>query len=271
MSIKAKKRFGQNFLKDSNVVDTIVKAIPKNSYKLVEIGAGLGDLTEHLLKSQDVVAFEIDLDLCKYLEKKFSVEIESGRFKLICGDVLDSWQNNTLLDENYKIVANLPYYVATKIILKALDDDNSQSITVMVQKEVADKFLANVEDKEFSALSVIANTVSKVSFVVNAPPSSFEPQPKVDSTVIEFSKINRDKISPLFKEFLGFAFKQPRKTLKKNLSIKYDKEQVNQTFQDMNLSQSIRPHQVETMDYHQIYSMLKGSDIGREQKVKKTK
>jgi len=269
--IKAKKRFGQNFLKDINVVNQIVKAIPKNNYKLVEIGAGLGDLTEHLLKSQDVVAFEIDLDLCKYLKEKFATELKSGTFKLICGDVLDYWENDSLLDEDYKIVANLPYYVATKIILKALDDKWNKNITVMIQKEVANKFLADVGDKEFSALTVIAQSVSKVNFVVSAPPSSFDPPPKVDSTVIEFSKNGGVKSSEEFKQFLTVVFKQPRKTLAKNLSSRYEKENIYTVFQNIDLNQSIRPHQVKTIDYHQIYTMLEGSDIGRERGVEKTK
>ena len=270
MNIKAKKRFGQNFLKDTNIVNQIVKSIPKNSYKLVEIGAGLGDLTQYLLKSQDVVAFEIDLDLCKYLKEKFATELKSGRLKLICGDVLDYWENSSLLDENYKIVANLPYYVATKIILKALDDRYNQSVTVMIQKEVADKFLADIGDKEFSALSVIAQSVSRVSFVVDAPPLSFTPPPKVDSKVIEFVKIDAKNISSEFKEFLGIAFKQPRKTLAKNLSNRYEREEINALFEDMDLNQSIRPHQVETIDYHQIYTILEGSDIGRKERRVKT-
>jgi len=271
MKIKAKKRFGQNFLKDINVVNQIVKAIPKNDYKLVEIGAGLGDLTQYLLKSQDVVAFEIDLELCKYLKEKFATELKSGKFKLICGDVLDYWDSGSLLNEDYKIVANLPYYVATKIILKALDDQRNKNITVMIQKEVADKFLADVEDKEFSALTVIARSVSEVKFVVDAPPSSFDPPPKVNSTVIEFSKNGEKSISPKFKEFLTVAFKQPRKKLAKNLSNRYEKEMIYTIFQDINLNQSIRPHQVKTIDYHQIYTMLEGSDIGRERGVEKTK
>jgi len=269
--IKAKKRFGQNFLKDENIVNTIVKAIPKNDYTLVEIGAGLGDLTQYLLKSQDVVAFEIDLDLCKYLKEKFVSELKNGKLKLICGDVLDFWEGDSLLDNDYKIVANLPYYVATKIIFKALNDKKNKNITVMIQKEVADKFLANVGDKEFSSLSVIAQSVSTVHFVVDAPPNSFEPPPKVNSTVIEFNK-NGNSIPPEFQNFLKYAFKQPRKTLAKNLSSRYEKEKILSLFQDMNLNQSIRPHQVKTIDYHQIYTILEGSDIGRERaRVKTTK
>ena len=84
MKYQAKKKFGQNFLHDQIILEKIVKAIPNSSNsQIVEIGAGLGDLTQHLLKSQDVVGFEIDPDLCKYLEKKFSVELKNGKLKLL--------------------------------------------------------------------------------------------------------------------------------------------------------------------------------------------
>jgi 16S rRNA (adenine1518-N6/adenine1519-N6)-dimethyltransferase len=269
LSIKAKKRFGQNFLKDSSVVDEIIKAIPNDKFKVVEIGAGLGDLTKHLLKFRDVVAFEIDLELCEYLRAKFSDELQSGQLKLFCGDVLDFWKENTLFEEEYKLIANLPYYVATNIILKSLDDKMCQSITVMIQKEVADKFLAKVGDREFSSLSVIGQSVSDVNFIVSAPPSSFDPPPKVDSTVIQFKK-SGEKISAGFKELLKLAFQQPRKTLAKNLSQKYQKEKIETIFTNLNIEKTIRPHQIEIKEYHQIYSILEGSDIGRERGINNT-
>ncbi len=269
MNIKAKKKFGQNFLKDKSIVEEIIKAIPNSNHKLIEIGPGLGDLTEHLLKSQDVVAFEIDLDLCKYLNDKFSEEIESGKLQLICGDVLEFWSSGKLMEDDYKIVANLPYYIATNIILKALQDSSCNSITVMIQKEVADKFLADVGEREFSSLSVIAQSLGDVRHIVEAPPSAFDPPPKVVSSVIEFKKLH-ESLSSEFLDFLRSAFQQPRKTLMKNLSQKYSREYLEKIFEQLDLTQSIRPHQVDKMDYHQIYEMLEDLKIGRERGVTKT-
>jgi 16S rRNA (adenine1518-N6/adenine1519-N6)-dimethyltransferase len=268
LEIKAKKRFGQNFLKDEIVKKKIVQAIPNDQFKLVEIGAGLGDLTKSLLVSQDVVAYEIDLELCEYLREKFLKEIESGSLELICGDVLDFWESKGILGESYKIVANLPYYIATKIILKALDDKRCESATVMIQREVGEKFLAEVGSREFSSLSVIAQTLSKVSLVVDVPPESFDPPPKVDSVVVQFIK-NGESISEGFKNFLSVAFVQPRKTLLKNLSTKYTKELLLNIFDEMTLKHSLRPHQVEAIDYHQIYTTLERSNIGRDRDTEK--
>ena len=109
--------------------------MPKDNNLIVEIGPGLGDLTEKLLQKNKLVAYEIDTDLCKILKEKFDIE-------LICGDVLDSWQSGKLREEKYNLIANLPYYVATNIILKALNDENCENILVLIQKEVAEKFSA---------------------------------------------------------------------------------------------------------------------------------
>jgi 16S rRNA (adenine1518-N6/adenine1519-N6)-dimethyltransferase len=263
LEIKAKKRFGQNFLKDEIVKQKIIKAIPNGDDRVIEIGAGLGDLTKPLLEFHKVVAYEIDLELCEYLKERFSKEIEEERFELICGDVLSYWQNGNLREERYKIVANLPYYVATNIVLKALQDRNCISITVMVQKEVGNKFLAKVGERNFSSLSVIAESISEVKEVVFVPPTAFEPEPKVDSLVIQFQKNSGDEVSKDFQKFLLYAFQQPRKTLFKNLSTTYSKEELRKIFEERKLNLSLRPHQVTTIDYHQIYKNLR-LQIGRE-------
>ncbi len=263
MKYQAKKKFGQNFLHDQIILEKIVKAIPNSSNsQIVEIGAGLGDLTQHLLKSQDVVGFEIDPDLCKYLEKKFSVELKNGKLKLHCGDVLDFWNQNSLIKNKYQIIANLPYYVATKIILKSLEDKNCNSLIVLIQKEVADKFLAEAGDRNFSSLSVIAKTLSSVEKIIDVNPSSFEPPPKVQSTVIKLEKFEFNESYNIlenfiqFKKFLETAFKQPRKKLLGNLSKDFPKNELENIFLNLGLDFSIRPHQVAIVDYHQIFEQL---------------
>ncbi|PKN14786.1 MAG: 16S rRNA (adenine(1518)-N(6)/adenine(1519)-N(6))-dimethyltransferase, partial [Deltaproteobacteria bacterium HGW-Deltaproteobacteria-24] len=147
--IKAKKQFGQNFLKDDSILNKIIEAMPNNNNRIVEIGPGLGDLTQRMLKYKDMTAYEIDSDLLSILRSKFANEIQSQKLELIHTDVLDIWkQKKTLYKDKYDLIANLPYYVATNIILQAIEDDNCENIIVMIQKEVAQKFAAHEGEKE---------------------------------------------------------------------------------------------------------------------------
>ncbi len=253
--MRAKKRFGQNFLQDSAVLYKIIQSMPENKNTIVEIGPGLGDLTQELLKIKDVVAFEIDKDLCRHLEDKFAKEIQEGRFKLICSDVLEHWKQY-LVKQRYDLVANLPYYIATNIVLRALSDQNCENVLVMLQKEVADKFTAKPGAKEFSALSVLAQSVGEVRRVCVVKPNSFNPPPKVDSAVVLIQK-KQNLDDKKFKEFLHIAFKQPRKTLLKNLSSVYDKAYLQHLFDELGIAPSMRPHQLATSIYHRLYAMLK--------------
>ena len=253
-NVVAKKQFGQNFLKDESVLRKIVEAMPKNDHKIVEIGPGLGDLTKYLVNVKSVEAFEVDTDLCKLLQDTFEEEIATKRLHLHCGDVLQAWQSS-LVDETYDLVANLPYYIATSIILKALADPMCKNILVMVQLEVAEKFCATSGEKVFGSLGVITQSVGTAEIVVKVPPTAFDPQPKVDSAVFLIQK-SRDRSDELFEDMLRVAFTQPRKTLMKNLSSKYEKKTLQQVFEELELSPTIRPHQLSTKDYHQLYKTL---------------
>jgi len=257
MSIIAKKRFGQNFLKDESVLNKIIEAMPKNKNNIVEIGPGLGDLTDKLVKIKDVTAYEVDRDLFAILNKKFANEIEKGNLNLNLADVLEVWQKKrTLNKEKFDLIANLPYYIATNIILKSFEDVNCENIIVMVQKEVANKFIADVGDKEFSSLSVIAKLVTKkAKILINVPPTSFDPQPKVNSCVVYFEK-NGFILNYEFKNFLKVAFIAPRKKLIKNLSHNFDKNKLHKIFQSLNIDESLRPHQVEASLYLKIFQNL---------------
>ena len=122
-NIKAKKCFGQNFLHDEVTLNKIIQAIPKDTQNIVEIGPGLGDLTFRILRICGVTSYEIDTELFALLQKKFANEIQNGRLKLFCKDALDQWSEDGLSDEPYFLAANLPYYVATKMILNAIEDE----------------------------------------------------------------------------------------------------------------------------------------------------
>lgn len=256
--IKAKKKYGQNFLKDSSAISQIVEAMPHNSNKIVEIGPGLGDLTKFLVKRKDVLAYEVDSDLYKLLSSEFSSEIENGRLKILLGDVLAHWDtNHTLYDAKYDLVANLPYYIATNIILRAFDDANCENIIVMVQKEVAQKFTANSKESEFCALSVITHLISVESKILfDLPPSAFNPPPKVDSSVILIKKKDGARFDYDFNKFLKVAFIQPRKTLIKNLSQYTQKDVLVPIFDELGLSMTIRPHELTASLYCLIHERI---------------
>ena len=254
-SVVAKKKFGQNFLKDQTVLQKIVEAMPKNDNKIVEIGPGLGDLTKYLVDVKSVEAFEVDTDLCKLLQEEFKEEIATKRLHIHCGDVLEAWKS-ALVDEAYDLVANLPYYIATNIILKALADPMCKNILVMVQLEVAEKFCADVGQKVFGSLGIITQSVGNAHIIVKVPPTAFEPPPKIDSAVFLITK-NKDRTDKDFEDMLRVAFSQPRKTLIKNLSSKYEKSELLIAFDSLELMQTLRPHQVSTDDYHQLYKKIK--------------
>ena len=265
INVKAKKKFGQNFLKDDSVLIEIIQSMPLNDNHIVEIGPGLGDLTNRLVKCKDVTAYEVDRDLYSILQKQFQTELESGKLNIILGDVLEQWtQNNSLHQGKYDMIANLPYYIATNIILSAYDDNNCEHIIVMVQKEVADKFTASCGDKEYSSLGVITQLVSKeAKTIIVVPPESFNPPPKVDSAVIYIKKDLDKTVSVGFKKFLKGCFIQPRKKLIKNLSAFHNKKQLLEIFEEFNIPETARPHEVDASLYSHIYTKV--TNNGREQ------
>ncbi|WP_297482647.1 rRNA adenine dimethyltransferase family protein, partial [Sulfurimonas sp.] len=211
-------------------------------------------LTKFLVDVKSVEAFEVDTDLCKLLQDTFKKEIDTKRLHLNCGDVLQAWQT-TLIDEPYDLVANLPYYIATNIILKALADPMCKSILVMVQLEVAEKFCAVAGEKVFGSLGIITQSVGTAKIIVKVPPTAFDPQPKIDSAVFLIEK-SADRSDKDFEDMLRVAFTQPRKTLMKNLSAKYEKPRLQEAFNELELTLTIRPHQVSTKDYHQLYKII---------------
>jgi len=260
----ASKKFGQNFLKNDIYLHKIIQAMPKDDLKVAEIGPGLGDLTKELVKARNVTAFEVDKRLCEHLTTEFEEPISQGRFELRCGDVLERWGEGALLDEPYHLVANLPYYIATNIILKAFKDEHCRSILVMVQKEVAVKFSAQTGEKAFSALSVLAQSVGRATLCFEVEPEAFVPPPKVTSAVLLIEK-DRTLDDEQFEAFLKIAFAQPRKKLLKNLSAAFSKEYVAQTFAKLGLDPNLRPHEAGTSTYHLLYNELKDKLDGNQQ------
>ncbi|MDQ1339594.1 MAG: rRNA (adenine1518-N6/adenine1519-N6)-dimethyltransferase [Campylobacterota bacterium] len=264
--IKAKKQFGQNFLKSEYYKDKIIESMPNSDNIIVEVGPGLGDLTEKLLKKRATVAIEIDDRLHQGLRVKFHKELTEGRFKLICGDAMELREKGEFIKEPYDLVANLPYYIATAIILDALRDRNCRNILVMVQKEVAQKFTAAPKTKEYSSLSILASMVGTARALFDVPKEAFVPMPKIVSSVFEIRK-NDNEFNEEFASFLKIAFSQPRKKLFTNLALKFDKDILEKSFQALSLNDSVRPHEVEALLFFRLFSKIMGKkdyDDGRE-------
>lgn len=258
-SVKAKKEYGQNFLKDSQILNKIIESMPQNGNHIVEIGPGLGDLTKHLVKYKDVTAYEVDTDLIGILETKFADELSCKRLVLNHIDVLEFWQTQSSLHSSkYDLIANLPYYIATNIILRAFEDSLCEHIIVMVQKEVALKFTARVNDSEYSSLGIITELISHSSKILfDVPPTAFDPAPKVTSSVLYIKKDLTKVVDKGFNSFLKACFMQPRKKLSKNLTSILDSSLIDEIFNSLQVDSNKRPHEVSSSLYNQIYTKVK--------------
>ena len=256
--VKAKKQYGQNFLKDTTILDKIIQSMPNNNNYVVEIGPGLGDLTKNLVKYKDMTAYEVDTDLIGILKSKFAIEIKEGKLKLIHTDVLEAWdKQKTLHDGKYDLIANLPYYIATNIILRAFEDKNCEHIIVMVQKEVAEKFTAKVNDKDYSSLGIITESISIDSRILfDVPPESFDPPPKIISSILYIKKDMDKHLDKDFNKFLKACFVQPRKKLSKNLTSVIDKNTISKIYEELNINDNVRPHEVSSSLYSQMHTRV---------------
>ena len=248
-SFKIKKFYGQNFISDENVIDKIVdkSEIDKNTL-VIEIGPGIGSLTYKLAKCAGfVLCYEIDEDVKPLLYENMN-GVDNYKVNFI--DFLKCDVNNDLKEYNYKkiyVVANLPYYITTPIILKIIEDKKSvDKIVVMVQKEVGDRFKALPNNKDYGSLSVYLNYYYDVKKLMDVSRNIFVPKPNVDSIVVEFTKkknnfeLNNEE---LFFKLVRDSFKQKRKTLKNNLKD-YDLDKINEVLSKYNMDLSIRAEQL---------------------------
>lgn len=265
---KAKKKFGQNFLIDENVVDTIVDSAEITEKDLIiEIGPGLGTLTKRLCKKAgQVVAIEIDREVIKILETEL---VEYDNLKIVNEDVLKV-DMNKLIEEHsmggsVKVVANLPYYITTPIVMMLLEGRYPiDEIEIMIQKEVADRFLATPSGREYGAITVAINYYSEIEHIIDVPSVSFLPAPKVDSAVVmlkvnkELPKVNDEKF--LFNVVKG-AFGKRRKTLVNSLGTAglegVSKERVGEVLRELDIDENIRAEKISLKNFINIADRLK--------------
>ena len=227
--MRAKKKFGQNFLVDRYFISKIIKEInPKEGNNILEIGPGKGAITEPVLKKiNHISVVEIDPDMIKILKHKIS----NKNISILAEDVLGI--NDEFFKKFNKIIGNLPYYIATEIILKLTKIYSSSSeLYFMVQKEVAERITAKPSNKSFGRLSVILQYYFDTELLFEIPPEAFSPQPKITSAFIRL--IRKKRVSPKvidkdsFEQIVKVAFSQKRKTIKNNFkNILFDKDFFN--------------------------------------------
>lgn len=263
--ISANKKLGQNFLVDENVVNTIVeKSFISKEDLVIEIGPGLGTLTSHLLeKAGKVILVELDDRMIKVLKSRFFMY---NNFEIINEDILKIDMSKLILEnknekiQKVKIVANLPYYITTPIIMKLLEERlDIQTITVMIQKEVADRLTAIPGKKNTGAITYTVYYYAEPYKILEVPNSSFIPRPEVASEVIKLELrkeppvqvVNEDK----FFKIIKLAFMQRRKTLVNALSnsdLFENKQQIEKILQELDIDVKTRGEALTIEQYAQI-------------------
>lgn len=268
--IHANKSLGQNFLINNEVVSTIIESANiSNKDLVIEIGPGLGTLTSRLLeKAGKVICVELDDRMISILEDRFKLY---NNFELIHNDVLKV-DLNKIIEENLensnlktaKIVANLPYYITTPIIMKLLEEKlNIETITVMIQKEVADRLVALPGTKNAGAITYSVYYYADAIKIIDVEKNSFIPEPNVTSSVIQL-KIRKESLLQVENEELMFkiikqAFMQRRKTLVNalsNLAIFNNKEEIIQLLKELNINEKVRGEALTIEQYAKITNII---------------
>ena len=260
--ITANKNLGQNFLIDDDTVSGIVDAANVSKDDLIiEIGPGLGTLTKELLdRAGKVICIELDKRMIEILNDRFSMY---DNFKVLNDDVLKVNLKELIAEEKVKttkIVANLPYYITTPIIMKLLEERlDIETITVMIQKEVADRLVTEPGTGDTGAITYAIHYYTNPKRVLEVPNTAFIPEPKVDSTVINLEALKEPKVAvkneeKLF-EIIKTAFMQKRKTLLNALanSNKYgSKEQIDKTLELLGIDNRVRPEKLTLEEFAKI-------------------
>lgn len=240
-----KKSLGQNFIIDATILENIIEHTGINKKSgVIEIGPGIGALTEQLgLHAEKVLAFEIDQRLLPILEDTLGQydNIQLIHKDILQADVMASIKENFSDDQDVHIVANLPYYITTPILTKLLQEKLPvDSITVMIQKEVAERMAAKPSTKSYGSLTLAIQYYTAAEVVMHVPKQVFMPQPNVDSAVLRLTLRDKPPVyvanEDYFFSMVQACFSQRRKTLRNNLtnyfSGKYDKETVSTMLED---------------------------------------
>lgn len=260
----AKKKFGQNFLVDQNILQRIVDVSEINSnVNVIEIGPGLGSLTEYLCqKANKVLCYEIDQDMIDLLEKN----LEYDNYQILHKDILKANVNEDIAtyfdDKPVYLVANLPYYITTPIILKLLEETNRiKKYTMMMQYEVAMRIASKPNVKDYNALSILIAYKARATKALDVPRTVFIPAPNVDSAVVVLDLYDKPRVSvkneDFFLKLIKGAFAQRRKTLINNLmQMNIPKEKALLALEKMNLDKAIRSEALSIEDFARLSDIL---------------
>jgi len=255
--MQRKKSLGQHFLRSKGAIKAIIDSSKLNPGDTVlEIGPGEGILTEELVKfSKKVIAIEKDHRLIPILKEKFKNEITEGKLELIEGDILESKLNLS----SFKVIANIPYYITGQIFRMFLETGHQpESMTLLIQKEVAEKIVARDKKESLLSLSVKAYGIPKIVKIV--PRGSFVPPPNVDSAILHISDISRKNFEntdeKTFFKILHAGFSHKRKVLLSNLSNSYPKEKIMQIFEKIRLNPKTRAEDLPLEKWLELSSEL---------------
>lgn len=258
--IIVKKQYGQNFLLDDNILKNIVKSAElKKDTNVIEIGPGLGFLTNYLQQATtNVLCYEIDEQMVEHLnELNYNISIINDDFlkRNLNKDFKNIFDNSN----NITLVANLPYYITTPILLKVLEETTRiDKMIVMMQTEVAKRLCGKPSTKDYNALSVLIQYFTNPRIIFNVSPKSFFPEPNVESSVVMIEKKEEPLLEvknlDFFLKFNRNIFSQRRKTLYNNIqkAYNYDKELIKKIIKENNLDESVRS---EELDISQIVKL----------------
>lgn len=263
----AKKNYGQNFLTEPGIVSKIAKhAVVSDHTIVIEIGPGIGALTQMLSQeAKKVIAYEIDERLPEVLA--YSLE-DCDNVEIILEDfmqvdlkaIVDQYPEDDVV-----VAANLPYYITTPILFKIFESNaDIKRITVMMQKEVADRFSATVNSKDYNALSVITQYRTTVKQVVKVPRNVFNPKPNVDSSVLQFEFKEKDTTvnEELFFSMIKACFKQRRKTILNNFGEWLnDKEKARVYLEDAGIDVARRAESCTCEEFMKLYRRIENENI----------
>lgn len=259
MEFKHKKSLGQNFLKNPQVLQKIVDSVVvKENDLVIEVGPGQGSLTKYLVNYKcDILAFEIDLRVKDYLDK-----IAYDKLTVVYQDILQVDFSNYDLTKYDKIhvIANIPYYITTPIIEKIIDSKLGEcDLTLMVQKEVAERFCAFPGNNEYGAFTVYLSYYYDRQKIIDVPAKDFEPAPKVDSAVVKLTRKNIGKKVSNELEFFNFVkecFQFKRKNIRNNLK-KYDLNKIGMVLKNYGHDLNNRAEDFSVLEFIDLYNILK--------------
>ena len=270
-NINFQKKYGQNFLIDANILEKIIAAAGVNENDCVlEIGPGIGTMTQYLCENaREVVAVEIDKKLVPILEQDTLSAYDN--ITIINEDILKVDINAIVQEKNngkpIKVVANLPYYITTPIIMGLFESHVPlESITIMVQKEVAERMQVGPGTKDYGALSLAVQYYAKPEVMMTVPASCFMPRPNVDSAVIKLTRHDNQPVTvsdeKLMFDIIRASFNQRRKTLVNGLGnaagLEIKKEQVSSALEKMGLSPAIRGEALTLEEFAVLTELLAG-------------